>query len=163
MINIGVTGHRNLDKRFIKQYSKMVFSELSNLKQIHSKIMLYSAIADGADRLVVNEAIKLNIDFIAILPMKKEMYKDDFNTSSKIDFEALLEQSHEIAYIPHDNLFIRDLQYELAGHYISDKCDILFALWDGRDTHLQGGTSEIVKYHQSKNNKIISHIKVDRK
>jgi len=161
MIIIGVTGHRNLDKRFITKYEKKVFDKLLNLKQIDSNIMLYSALADGADRLVVNEAIKLNIDFIAILPMKKEMYKDDFDASSKIDFDTLLEKSNDIIYIAQNNVFSRDLQYEKAGHFISDNSDILFALWDERETHLQGGTSEIIKYHQS-NNKSIYYIKVDR-
>lgn len=163
MLKIGITGHRNLDEKFIKDYKQEVFNKLTELKEKYSDILLFSALADGADRLVVYEAMKLNIKFIAVLPMCKKLYKDDFDATSKITFEILLKQADDIVLIKHKKKFSKDVQYELAGHYISDKCDILFALWDGKDTDLQGGTSEIVKYHQSKNNKIIYHIKVDRK
>ena len=72
MIKIGITGHIGLDKRFIKKYKKQVFKKLYELKQKYHELILLSALADGADRLVVYEAMKLNIKFIAILAMQKE-------------------------------------------------------------------------------------------
>ena len=61
MIKIGITGHRNLDERFIGDYKREIFEKLSQYK--HKNIILYSALADGSDRLVVYEAIKLDIKF----------------------------------------------------------------------------------------------------
>jgi hypothetical protein len=161
MIKLGITGHRNLDIRFIKQYKQKVLNKLIKLKQKYNNILLYSALADGADRLVVFEAIKLNIDFIVVLPMDKNIYKTDFDIESKREFDDLLEKSKEIITIPINKDFKRDLQYELAGHYISNNSDILFALWDGQYNKLKGGTSEIVKYHIKQNKKLF-HLKVDR-
>jgi len=161
MIKIGITGHRNLDEKFIENYKQKVFIKLKKLKKEYSEIILYSALADGADRLIVYEAIKLDIKFVAILPMKKDVYENDFNTISKIEFNKLLDKAYSIVQIAHINTFCKDIQYELSGHYISDNSELLFALWDGKDTGLQGGTSEIVKYHL-KNEKEICHIKVDR-
>jgi uncharacterized protein YihD (DUF1040 family) len=161
MIKIGITGHRNLDEKFIENYKQKVSIKLKKLKKEYSEIILYSALADGADRLIVYEAIKLDIKFVTILPMKKDVYENDFNTISKIEFDKLLNKAYSIVQIAQKNTFSKDIQYELSGHYISDNSDLLFALWDGKDTGLQGGTSEIVKYHL-KNKKEIFHIKVDR-
>ncbi|RLA84282.1 MAG: hypothetical protein DRG78_01855 [Epsilonproteobacteria bacterium] len=161
MLKIGITGHRNLNNSYINKYKLKSFHKLSELKKEYSNIIIYSALADGADRLVVHEALKLNIDFIAILPMDKNQYKTDFCIDSKKEFDSLLEKSKEIVTIPIYKKSKRDLQYELVGQYISDNCDILFALWDDKYNNLQGGTSEIVKYHLEQN-KQLYHIKVDR-
>lgn len=161
MIKIGITGHRVLDKRFLKKYKKQVFKKLNELKQKYHEVILLSALADGADRLIVYEAIKLNIKFIAVLPMQKELYQEDFDSTSKLEFDTLLKNAKSILTISHAKPFIRDRQYELVGQYISENSDILIALWDGKYNNLQGGTSEIIKYHL-KNQKELWYLKVDR-
>ena len=161
MIKVGITGHRNLDKRFIKEYKEKVSKKLHELKQKYTEIILFSALADGADRLVVYEAMKLDIKYIAILPMKKDLYIDDFDTTSKLEFEKLLDKADNIETSPLIQPFNRNIQYELVGQYISENSDILIALWDGEYNNFKGGTSEIVKYHL-KNQKELWHIKVLR-
>lgn len=163
MLKIGITGHRDLRKEKIVQYKLEVYQQLKILKQQYSEIIIYSSLADGADRLVVHEAIKENIDFIAILPMKKSIYLEDFDCDSKHEFEELIQKAKQIIVmdIPIDISFNKDIQYELASKSISDNCDILFALWDGKFNGLQGGTSETVKYHLNTNKKLW-HLKVDR-
>lgn len=161
MIKVGITGHRDLDKRFIEEYKKQVFKKLDELKQKYHEIILLSPLADGADRLVVYEAMKLNIKFIAVLPMQKELYQEDFDSTSKLEFDTLLKNAEHIFTISHAKPFIRDRQYEHIGQYISENSDILITLWDGEYNNLQGGTSEIVKYHL-KNQKELWHLKVLR-
>ena len=161
MIKIGIAGHRNLNKRFIKKYKKQVFKKLDELKQKHNEVILFSPLADGADRLIVYEAMKLGIKYIAVLPMQKELYQEDFDSTSKLEFDKLLKNAEHILTISHTKPFIRDRQYELVGQYISENSDILIALWDGRYNNLQGGTGEIVKYH-IKNQKELWHLKVLR-
>lgn len=161
MINIGTTGHRNLNKSYINIYKRRLYKELLELKRCYSNITLYSAFAEGADRLILYEAMKLDIDFIAVLPMKKDLYLKDFDYNSIKEFESLLDKAVKIITVDQCNTHTKESCYEKAGHYISDNSHILFALWDGLYTNLQGGTSEIVKYHRS-NNKKIHHIKVTR-
>src|SRR5574344_1277893 len=108
MIKIGITGHRVLDKRFLKKYKKQVFKKLDELKQKYHEIILFSALADGADRLIVHEAINLNIKFIAVLPMQKELYQEDFDSTSKLEFDTLLKNAENILIISHAKPFIRD-------------------------------------------------------
>lgn len=161
MIKVGITVHRNLDKRFIKEYKERVSKKLHELKQKYTEIILFSALADEADRLVVYEAMKLDIKYIAILLMKKDLYIDDFDTTSKLEFEKLLDKADNIETSPLIQPFNRNIQYELVGQYISENSDILIALWDGEYNNLRGGTSEIVKYHL-KNKKELWHLKVLR-
>ena len=144
----------------MKEYREAVFKQLTTLKQKHSNIILYSALADGADRLVVYEAMKLNIEFIVVLPMALSVYEKDFTCKSKDEFYHLLSKAKETINLENKNKN-KDTLYEKAGHFISDNCDILFALWDGEHTGLKGGTSDIVKYHL-KNKKELWHLKVDR-
>jgi len=159
---VAITGHRDLKKEFVKEYKKYICNKLQNIRQEHSNIKLYSALADGADRLLVYEAIKLDIDFIAVLPMQKELYQDDFDTISNLEFEKLLAKADDIVTLPQIKPFNRDIQYELLGQYMSDNSDILFALWDGKYNNLQGGTSEIVKYHMLKDKYTLYHLLVSR-
>ena len=172
MLKIGITGHRDLNKKFIVHYKQELFNKLSLLQQIHNDIVIYSALADGADRVIIEQAIKLNIDFIAVLPMKPKYYKNDFTSKSKLVFDELLSNAKKTIEIPLSNNstlsdiqnhgYHRDLQYEKAGQFISDNCDILIALWDGIDTYLTGGTSETVKYFCSKPQYSLYHILVSR-
>lgn len=163
MLKIGITGHRYLKKEEIIKYKFEVHQQLKILKQQYNEIIIYSSLADGADRLLVHAAIKKNIDFIVVLPMKKDIYREDFNKHSKDEFDDLIKKTKQLIVmdIPINTKFNKNIQYELASNFISNKCDILFALWDGTYNGLQGGTSETVKYHLSRNKKLW-HLKVDR-
>jgi len=103
--------------------------------------------------------------------MKKSLYITDFDEESKIKFEYLLNNALEIIeipFIPNNSKLAnsiqeqRILQYEAAGIYISDVCDELIALWDEKYIKLKAGTSEIVKYHLSKEKYIMHHLLVSR-
>jgi len=161
MIKIGITGHRVLDEKVIKTCKLKFFEELNLLKNKYSNIVFLSPLADGADRLVVFEAIKLNIEFIAVLPMSKDEYKKDFNDASTLEFDYLLTKAKKIITLPNSST-CRELLYEKVGYFVSDNCDMLFALWDGTYTGLKGGTSEIVKYYCSKKNYFLYHFHVSR-
>lgn len=171
MLKVGITGHRYLDNSKVFIYKKKIFCELIRLKEKYPSMALYSSLADGADRIAVREAIKLNIEFIAVLPMPVKIYALDFDISSRNELYVLLDQSKETITLPLINKHSlecisehgdqRNLQYEQAGRYIANKSDILFALWDGTFNNLKGGTGEIVKYSKKLKKKLF-HIKVER-
>jgi len=173
MLKIGITGHRDLNKNFITDYEQQVFNKLLILQQKHNDIIIYSSFADGADRIIVEQAMKLDIDFILVLPMKMEYYKNDFTLDSELEFNQLLLNAKDIIEVgltKNSTLsgieyhgYQRDIQYEKAGKFISDNCNVLIALWDGIDTYLKGGTSETIKYFCSRPKNILYHILVSRK
>ena len=96
MMKIGVTGHINLKKSCIQYYKNQLFKKLKYLKRKNTDIVVYSALANGSDRLVVEIAKELNINYIAILPMEKNIYKYEFDKKSKIEFDNLLHEATDI-------------------------------------------------------------------
>lgn len=172
MTTIGVTGHRDLKESCIEFYKQEVSKLLTKIKQEHQNVLVLSAIADGADRVVVHEVIKLDIPYKVILPMDKDLYEMDFDKDSKLEFNNLFGNAIEIITLPlqKDNTKklisqynqFRDMQYESAGHYIADNCNTLIALWDKKYNGLTGGTGEIVKYYQTKQNHKLYHLYVSR-
>ena len=169
---VGITGHRYLKESCISHYQNKVFELLQELQKKHKDIVVYSPLADGADRLVINEAEKLNIPYIAILPMPKESYMMDFNETSKKDFDSLLNSASEVITLPLCNGSTlqdiatyskkRDAQYEAVGYYIANSVNALIALWDGKQIELRGGTGEIVDYYLKKQHSMLYHLLVSR-
>lgn len=158
---VGIIGHRDLSKKDTYKYKKNILNILKYLQKQNIDIKVISPLADGADRLAVYQAIRLNITFEAVLPMNKCDYKKDFEYYSKKVFDLLLKKANTITTLTYKEDVSRNFKYESVGKYISDNCDILIALWDGKYNDLQGGTSDILKYHL-KNKKAFYHIKVDR-
>src|SRR6476659_6435903 len=99
---VGVTGHRDVRQEDIAALEKLVgefFQELRG-KHPHTPIVVLSALADGADRLVARVALAGGLDLLAPLPMSRHLYELDFDAESKKDFAQLLSQSRESYEIP---------------------------------------------------------------
>jgi hypothetical protein len=148
---IGVTGHRKLggQSRLIEQITETI----ENIRQIVPSLpktplvlTILSSLAEGADRLVVKEALKLpDTALEAVLPMPKDDYVRDFATSkSREEFEGLASRAVSVRVLPSRD--DRNEAYEQAGRYIVDQCDVLIALWNGEPAAGRGGTGEIVRY-----------------
>ncbi len=172
MIKIGAIGHRDLKQRCKAHYTDEVSKLLVALKKKYSDIVIYSPLSDGTDRLIVEEAIDIGIEFIAILPMPKKDYMLDFDIQSRDDFSILLSEAKTIITLPlltnsanqiiSTNNYQRARQYEQAGHFIMDECDIVIALWDQKSNSLKGGTSETIKYYMTKDTYDLYYLPVSR-
>lgn len=155
---VGATSHRNLVVDEIPALRRLVRELFSQLRGQFGPLPLQvlSALAEGGDRLVAEEALDLDAQLVAVLPMSAERYARDFvEPRSKAQFENLCNRA-EIVQFPRfgDSLEIRgasanrrEARYAAAGLYISSHCHILLALWDGRPSGLLGGTSQVVRYH----------------
>jgi hypothetical protein len=150
-IVIGVTGHRTLQKekpladqvRAAIQKIRWLVPSLSRTPVVFS---ILSPLAEGADRLVVREALAnpaAQLD--VVLPLEKRDYLRDFKTpESKTEFEELLSRAHRVKRL--QPATSRDEAYAQVGRYIVDHCDVLIAIWDGKSAAGHGGTAEIVEY-----------------
>jgi hypothetical protein len=150
-IVIGVTGHRKVENQ--PKLTKTVRAAMQNINQMLPPLQntpltlcVLSPLAEGADRLVVREILKIPESTLeVVLPMEKDDYMQDFKTSkSKNEFEKLLSQAGSVRTLPAKAK--RTEAYEQAGRYIVNQCDVLIALWDGKPVAGQGGTEEIVNY-----------------
>lgn len=156
---VGVTSHRNIPAREIEPIRQRVRNFFAQLKHDFPELPLVvlSALAEGGDQLVAQEALAAGARVIAPLPLPREMYVEDFHDPAvRANFDALCSQA-EIVLLPKlmDKPrhviglpgLARDRQYATTGVYIASHCHILLAIWDGKATGRLGGTAQIVNYH----------------
>jgi len=179
---IGVTGHRELDKPDdLRQPIREAIVRLLTLVPVAPgsglALVVVSALAEGADRLVAEEVLAAGADRLVLkdvlavgddqrmaldpvladldvrlevaLPMDAEKYAEDFKTEeSKKEFRCFLARARPIDTWQAPEGLEREEAYERAGRYVVDRCDAIIAVWDGEKSRGRGGTAEIVGYAQ---------------
>lgn len=159
---IGVTGHRDLRPADVPQLEEKIRSFFNTVseKYPNTPLTLLSPLAEGADRLVARVALDLDTRLIVPLPMRRELYEQDFTApSSRAEFERLINRARHVFVLPvargYSEVEIqnpgeaRSYQYEQVGAYIARHSQILLALWDGVYTDLVGSTSAIIKFQMN--------------
>ena len=148
---IGVTGHRKLgpDVVFVEALRSAIeniITRASSATGIPPALVVLSSLAEGADRLIAREVLKVpDSCLVVVLPMENDDYIKDFKTGqSKAAYQELFARAVHVEQLPAK--YTRVEAYEQAGQYIVDNCDVLVALWDGRPATGRGGTGEIVRY-----------------
>ena len=156
-LTIGVTSHRNLVAGEVEPIRQCVRDFLARMQREYPDmpLVVVSALAEGGDQLVAEEALAAGARLIAPLPLAREHYADDFvDAGARARFDALCDAAQLIelprlagpaAPTGHE----RDRHYAQAGVYVSDHCHILLAIWDGKASNLLGGTAQIVRYRLS--------------
>ncbi len=152
-ISIGITGHRDFiqtetHSNLLKAFFKKLLEDYKD-----SPIVLYTPLAEGADRFVANiflsfkEDYKSRIKLYVPLPNKKDNYINEFNNSSKEEFNNLFSKADKTFSVQnyHDN----KNEYLNVGKFIVDSSNILIAIWNGLDNGKVGGTSDIVNYKKN--------------
>jgi hypothetical protein len=156
-VRIGVTGHRRLeDEPAIAEAARAWLANVQSwfpaTDATPVAFSLISALAEGADRLIVTTALDAlpgpDTQLEAVLPLKRSDYEKDFKTGHSVsEFHRLLRVAASTVQVP--DVEDRDTAYERAGQYIVDRCDVLIAVWDGRQSGGRGGTAETISYAQS--------------
>ncbi|HEX8777604.1 MAG TPA: hypothetical protein VF738_05750, partial [Rhodanobacter sp.] len=158
---IGVTSHRNLAAGEIEPIRQRVRSFFARLRREYPglPLLLLSALAEGGDQLVAQEALAAGARLLAPLPLPRELYEDDFiDPAARAGFDALCARAEVVELPLHADQPLhevgspgtaRDRRYAQAGVYIASHCHILLAIWDGKPSHRIGGTAQIVGYHLS--------------
>ena len=157
---VAVTGHRDLLPAEIPVIRSRVRDCLSGLQHDYPGriIMVMSALAEGADRLVAEEALELGMPLSVVLPMPRRIYEQDFATEESLrQFAALCSAAVDLFELPltpgNTEPAIaeqgpgRSRQYAQAGVFLCAHCHVLIALWDGKESDMLGGTSQVVKFH----------------
>jgi hypothetical protein len=165
-LRVGVTGHRPnklsdgaaafLEEK-IESMLQRLHRQLARIR--HDNDGLYaekspclrvtSALAEGADRLVVSAALRHNYEITAVLPFARDSYVGDFvEQASKDEFRTLLGKASTIIELDgqYEPPEARATGYSSVGMSIVRHADLLVAIWDGGGAHGHGGTAEIVDY-----------------
>ncbi|HZV45552.1 MAG TPA: hypothetical protein VFF90_13795 [Saprospiraceae bacterium] len=192
-LKIGVTGHRSglkadslkekvrsvlkmdvtgsgqsiPDYSFLSLCSPSALEAIRKLKETPVAFCIYTALAEGADRIVAEAVLEFDHAIMkVVLPLTEEDYEEDFDTPESLDeFRRLmgmdpnpirlrkrriLEES-----LPDQELEHRRTAYYNVGKYIVDECDILIAVWDGQPAKGRGGTLDAIEYARSVQRPII--------
>lgn len=158
-LSIGLTAHRDIVpeeeaalRACVREFFVRLQAEFPELP-----LRLISALAEGGDQLVAEEALALGIDLMVPLPMPQAEYERDFGDPGVLaTFRALLAQA-EVRVLPlapgmsaaaiavrgQD----RNRQYAQLGMFVSSHCQVLLALWDGNASSHDGGTAQVVEFH----------------
>jgi hypothetical protein len=143
MTAIGVTGHRFLaDPDNVIQGIDVA---LEAIRQVFpSPFILFSSLAEGSDRLVARRAFTYdNTRLIVPLPLRKLDYMAEFlSEGSREEFLSLLALADQAIELPPNSS--RLASYEAAGRYILDHCQVLLAIWDGKQARGRGGTGQMI-------------------
>jgi hypothetical protein len=162
---IGVTGHRDLRDQDLAKLEREVSAIIFRLRldylggERETPIVVLSALAEGADRLVARVALAQGAHLIAPLPMPIEEYRRDFEPGLKpgniAEFDELLAQAIAAPVMPlqasleaiRKDPAKRAEQYRAVGIFITQHCHVLLALWDGSsDDMAAGGSAEVVTF-----------------
>jgi len=157
---IGVTGHRDLvedEKPALESRLRAFLKDLAEqFPELDLQVM--SALAKGADRLVARVALEMGVELIALLPMEQSEYERDFTSEESLaEFRALIGKAGQLIQLPfvagteagsmEQGSAARNRQYAQLGYFISNHCQVLLAIWDGKTSPAVGGTSQVVRYH----------------
>jgi hypothetical protein len=156
---IGVTSHRDIPDDEIGPVRKRVRAFFAQVRDEFPglPLVVLSALAEGGDQLIAEEALSFGARLIAPLPLPPALYVEDFATPTvRANFETLCSRAEvlllpRLMEQPHHVIgahgAARDRQYAKAGVYIASHCHVLLAIWDGKEAAGLGGTAQIVHYH----------------
>jgi hypothetical protein len=158
-LSVGLTAHRDLRPEQEPQLRAQVRAFFQNLRLAFPDLplRLISALADGGDQLVAEEALALGVELMVPLPMAQPEYERDFPEGQSLArFRELLAQGRvrELPLAAGNTLEAigergeaRNRQYAQLGMFVSSHCQVLLALWDGRASEATGGTAQVVEFH----------------
>jgi hypothetical protein len=150
VLRVGVTGHRDLaDQASLAPAIRAAIQGLTERflgQGADPKLLVISALAEGADRLVAREVLaRPDAELEAVLPMPDQEYLADFAADeSKAEFAELLDRAVTVWQAPPGSS--REEAYERAGRRVVDRSDVIVALWDGQPSRGRGGTATVVSY-----------------
>jgi hypothetical protein len=156
-LRLGVTGHRSLTR--IDEVRLGINRAIDDALESGpagappdpgTTLIVVSALAEGADRLVVDECLRRPGSTLeAILPLPIEEYEQDFATpDSRQEFTGLLSAATRVEIA--EAMPTREHAYERAGQLMVERSDAVIAVWDGQPAAGRGGTADIVAYAEAR-------------
>jgi hypothetical protein len=159
---IGVSGHRDLGSgENVAEVRSRVqrFFEMLQRQYPYTELVLYSGLAEGADQLAAEVAIARGISLVAILPMPRPLYEEEFPGPALARFREIIGHAERVVELP--LLFgtkeedIRSdpgrtgiqaqEQYAALGDFLAVRTQLLLAVWNGVDSPALGGTAWTIR------------------
>jgi hypothetical protein len=153
---VGVSGHRDLRPEDLPTLEAAVdecFARLAARYPATGPVVL-TGLAIGADELVASRARAAGLPYIAVLPMPREAFADDFAGEEREALERSLAAAAAVIELPYlgahsaatlrGNVAARAEQYESLAVFLATHSMIVLALWNGKKIEALGGTSRVI-------------------
>ena len=152
-LRIGVTGTRKLTPAQLYFVRPRVEALLRAIAASNARLLLISALAEGADRLVARCALAQHYELVCPLPFPQAVYEDDFAPASRDEFRHLLGEAGDNVLAldgarddPKNGLYPEARSYEAVGRLIVRNTDLIIAIWTGTPGEGKGGTADTIRY-----------------
>lgn len=141
---VAVTGHRALPDIDAARAGAAAARDAILAAFPHRRIVLVSALAEGADRVALEPWLpSVSVTLVALLPLPRAAYETDFATEqSREDFARLLGRAQEVRVVSEAGA--RVAAYAALGARIVSIADVVVAIWDGEPPRGDGGTGDVV-------------------
>jgi hypothetical protein len=154
ILRVGVTGHRpgrlgSADLDRLHAEVARILGEICRAASLGgaTRIRLVSPLAEGADSIVADEALKRGWALDVVVPFFRDDYAQDFAAGSARDlFLGQLAQAEAVFELPGERAGEDGAAaaYERAGRVALAQTDLLLAIWDSGPVHGRGGAAQIV-------------------
>jgi hypothetical protein len=156
-LRIGITGHRDITDdhpgltteiaNAVEYIIERLATDPDRIRSGEIALTAVSSLAEGADRLVAREILKRPGSRLEIvLPLPPEDYCQDFSSATSVEEFDEFRKRHGATTDTVPPARSRDQAYELAGHAVVDRSDVMIVVWDGHPARGRGGTAEIYAY-----------------
>jgi 8-oxo-dGTP pyrophosphatase MutT (NUDIX family) len=144
IFHLGASGHQDLGneatRQFVEHSIRSLF--LSSLQE-HPNLVLYVALATGADQLFIQIALELAIPVEAVIP--HEQYEAIFASDTEREtYHRFLKQCRTIHHLGFSQQ--TDDAYLAAGQWIVEQSDLIVVVWNGFAPKGRGGTGDVASY-----------------
>ncbi|MEU4688311.1 hypothetical protein [Actinoplanes sp. NPDC023714] len=143
-LRFGVTGHRSLPS----EVAEHVVAHWRRVLPPAAGLVGVSSLADGADQLFAACVLAAGGALEAVLPCA------DYGASLVAEggrerFESYVRAASSVVTLPYGDPC--EQGFLEAGQILVDRCDHLFAVWDGLPSRGLGGTADVVAYARARN------------
>jgi 8-oxo-dGTP pyrophosphatase MutT (NUDIX family) len=148
LLRIGFSGHQQLGNEatiaFVAQSVREVLTSYREQAQAYNQeLLVYSALAPGADQLFVKTALEFGIPVEAVIPCVE--YEDILTSEEAVsEYHQLLALCRNLHPLPAQKC--SDEAYLEAGHWIVEHCELLLLVWNGYPAGGKGGTADVASY-----------------
>ncbi len=162
VLAVGVTGHRKdalpadslltlhdrlatVLKALTEQAAAVQEANQSFFSDAPPRLLFVSPLADGADQIAAEIALRLGFELHAVLPFDRGRYRADMSDEDgRVRFDALLSRATCVLELSGESDHHLE-SYVMAGRATVAHCDLLIAVWDGLPPRGRGGTGEVVR------------------
>jgi hypothetical protein len=142
-VRVGVVGHRFLSaqgRAFAQRACADLFAQVASKGR---EITAVSALAEGADTVFADVALRSGMPLEAVQPHDEYLY-DFRSNAARSTYLTMWPLARRRTVLPYRHRC--DAAYEAGMRWVVDRSSMLVAIWDGHPSHSIGGTAQTVTY-----------------